>query len=91
MKSCRYCLEGSDDEDGTRPMSVDTLKQLLKHEITEASRCLIVICQRNCRTVPGNFQIQSERCSHVVFLCVRRSLPWKKLGAFVQSYAKVDH
>ena len=55
MKSCRYCLEGSDDEDGTRPISVDTLKQLLKHEITEASRRLLGNCQRNCRTVPGNF------------------------------------
>ena len=56
MKSCRYCLEGSDDEDSTKPITVDTLKQLLKHEITEASRRLLGNCQRNCRTVPSNFK-----------------------------------
>ena len=91
MDSCRYCFEGSDDADGARPNSVDMLKQLLMHEITEASRRLLGNCQRNCRTVPGNFQMKSERCYHEVFLCVRRSLPWKKQGAIVRSYSKVDH
>ena len=60
--------------DGTGQISVDMLKQLLMHEITEASRRLLGNCQRNCRTVPGNFQIKSERCSHVVFfLCAQIS------------------
>ena len=60
-----FTCEGS-SWDGTGPISVDMLQQFLMHEITEASRRGLGNCQPNCRTAPGDFQIQLQRRSEFV-------------------------